>query len=108
MRKAYRKVLAVSLIVVLLGVGGVAIWGFNTKSNLNKNTNSYVRKATPEELEDDKSFHYIKTIGTKHGNFRLVESEEKLPADGIVYNTSDIDKHTKMVIINDRKYIRVD
>lgn len=108
MRKPYQKVLAALLIVALLGVGGAAIWNLNTKSHQNKNTNSYVRKATPEEIEDAESFRYVKTIGTKYGNFRLVESEKKLPEDGIVYSTKDIDKYTKMVIINDRKYIRVD
>ncbi|BFH11280.1 hypothetical protein WJ0W_006109 [Paenibacillus melissococcoides] len=68
---------------------------------------SYVRNATSEELEDAKTFRNVKVIAAKHGNFQLAEPGNELPSDGIVYNMDDINKHTNIVILNERKYVGV-
>lgn len=69
--------------------------------------NMIVRKATPQEIENAKTAKYVDEIATKFGEFLLMP-EAPVPSEGVVYNLSDINKNTKMVIIGDKKFLKTD
>ena len=64
-------------------------------------------KATPEETKTAETAKYVDAIATKFGTFRYT-ADEPTPSEGVIYDLSDINKNTKMVIISHKKFIKTD
>ncbi|MBS5909576.1 MAG: hypothetical protein E7L01_00540 [Paenibacillus macerans] len=102
-KKVVLITIAASLVcaVVLLALLNISDTGNKTKGNM------IVRKATPEEIGNAKTAKYVDGITTKFGDFEYTP-DAPVPSEGVVYNLGDIRKDTKMVIIGEKKFLKVE
>lgn len=100
-----KKLVLIVIGVLLLGFAGLAALLNISDTDKKAKGNMIVRKATPQEIENAKTAKYVDEIATEFGKF-LFMPEAPVPSEGVVYNLSDINKNTKMVIIGDKKFMK--
>ncbi|MGG6313981.1 hypothetical protein [Paenibacillus macerans] len=105
MRIRKKVVFIATAALLVCAVGLVALLNIADTSNKTKG-NMIVRKATPEEIENAKTAKYVDGITTKFGDFEYTP-DAPVPSDGVVYDLGDIRKDTKMVIIGEKKFLKV-
>ncbi|GIO35500.1 hypothetical protein J41TS12_03610 [Paenibacillus antibioticophila] len=106
MKNRNKAVWITMAIILLCAIGFLAILNFTDQDNTAKD-NMNIRKATPEEIENARTAKYVDGITTKFGSFEYTP-DASIPSEGVVYDLGDIRKDTKMVIIGEKKFLKVE
>ncbi|MDR0268671.1 hypothetical protein [Paenibacillus sp.] len=104
--KKRRNLLIVVVCTLFLIGSGIIAWPF-VEDAMDKGQASNPRYRKLNEAERQELLDTVDAIQSKYGTFKRTTTEQPLPDDGVVYDIQDINKDTKVVFKDGRRFDRV-